>query len=133
MNLSLVDQGLLVGVNVLDRVLDRQDVAALRLVDPVDECREGGRLAAARGTRDENQALGKRGDLPEALGQPDVRQVRNLVGHQAQDGGGPLALVEEVRSEPAELGVLVAEVDLADEAELSAPLWRGGEDGAESE
>ena len=50
-DLALVDQRLLARVDVLDRVLDGDDVAALGLVDPVDQGRERRRLAAARRAR----------------------------------------------------------------------------------
>ena len=61
--LALVDDALLVVVQELDRVLDREDVLVARLVDLVDDRGERRRLARARRARDEHDAarlLGER-------------------------------------------------------------------------
>ena len=47
-DLALGDDRLGVGVEDLDRVLDREDVAGAPVVDPVDEGGDGGRLARSR-------------------------------------------------------------------------------------
>ena len=55
-DLALVDDAALVGVEDLDRVLDRDDVLAPRAVDVVDHRRERGRLARAGRAGDEHEA-----------------------------------------------------------------------------
>ena len=55
-DLALVDDRLPIGVQDLDRVLDRDDVLAARPVDVVEHRRERRRLARAGGAGDEDQA-----------------------------------------------------------------------------
>ena len=57
-------------VHELDRVLDREDVAVLVLVDVVDHRRERGRLARAGRAGDQHQAARLVGDLREDLRAP---------------------------------------------------------------
>ncbi len=55
--LALVEGGLLVLVHEFDRVLQRDHVDRLRLVDLVEDRGERGRLAAAGGAGDEDEAV----------------------------------------------------------------------------
>ena len=55
-HLALVDEAALVLVDVLDRILDREDVLAALGVDLVDHRRQRRRLAAAGRAGDEHQA-----------------------------------------------------------------------------
>ena len=66
-DLALVDQALLRLVHELDRVLDREDVAVLVLVDVVDHRRERGRLARAGRAGDQHQAARLVGQVGEDL------------------------------------------------------------------
>ena len=52
---ALVDDRQMVGVEDLDRILDRHDVRAARAVDAVEHRRERGRLAGAGGPGDEDE------------------------------------------------------------------------------
>ena len=54
-DLALVDDRPVIGVENLDRVLDRDDVRRARAVDVVDDRRERRRLARARRARDEDE------------------------------------------------------------------------------
>ena len=54
-DLALVDDRQVVGVEDLDRVLDRHDVRPARAVDAVEHRRERGRLAGAGGAGDEHE------------------------------------------------------------------------------
>ena len=51
------------GVHVLHRVLDRDDVVGVFLIDLVDDGREGGGFAAPRGAGDQDHAVAQVGDL----------------------------------------------------------------------
>jgi hypothetical protein len=110
--LALVDQRLLVLVDELDRILDRDDVRALCRVDVVDHRGERRRLARPGGPRHDDEAARQvaeaedRGRKPELLGRPD------LGGDHPEDGGDPVALLEDVAAEPGDAGDLVPEVDL---------------------
>ena len=55
--LSLMNRGQFVIVQELDRVLNGNDVASLRLVDVIEERREGGRLARSARTRNQDQPI----------------------------------------------------------------------------
>jgi hypothetical protein len=48
MHFALIDQGVLVAVNVLNRILNGQDVGVALGVDAIEHRGQGGRLAAAR-------------------------------------------------------------------------------------
>ena len=63
---------LLVGVQVLDRVLDRHDVARLGLVDLVDDRRQRGRLARPGRAGEQDQPALLVGDLADHGGQPEL-------------------------------------------------------------
>src|SRR5439155_26545040 len=67
-DLALVDDAALVGVQDLDRVLDRDDVQPARAVDVVDDGGESRRLARAGGTRAEDEAALFLGEAAYALG-----------------------------------------------------------------
>ena len=76
--LALVDEAALVGVQELDRVLDRHDVLVAGLVDLVDHSRQRGRLARAGGPGDEHEAARLARELVHDRGEPElVDRVRS--------------------------------------------------------
>ena len=79
-HLALVDQAALVLVEVLDRVLDREDVLVPLGVDLVDHRRERRRLAAAGRAGDEDQAARPLGQLGEHRRQPSSSKLRIFSG-----------------------------------------------------
>ena len=85
-DLSLIDGRKVVLVDVLDRVLQRQDVQGPRVVDPIDDRCQGGRLAGS----------GRAGDEHESAGEPghpfgDRRQTELVeVGIRRESFGGPM-------------------------------------------
>jgi len=113
-------------VYVLDGVLDREDVTSLGRVDPVDQGGQRGRFPAPGRSGDEDQALGVGRELPEAFRKTDVRQVGHFERDEPEDRAHPLALEEDIRSEAAERGILVAEVELLPLVEHGAPFRRQG-------
>ena len=52
-----MNRGQFVIVQELDRVLNGNDVASLRLVDVIEERRKGGRLARSARTRNQDQPI----------------------------------------------------------------------------
>ena len=73
--LALVDGRLLVEVQELDRVLDREDVVGARLVDQVDDRGERRRLARAGRTGDQHDAVLQRRDLVQRRRQAEARRA----------------------------------------------------------
>ena len=56
-DLALVDQALLIVVNELDRIFDRNDVVLAVSVDVIDHRRERGRFSRSCGPGDEHEAF----------------------------------------------------------------------------
>ena len=54
--LSLVHQAAVALVYELDRILDGEDVLGAAVIDVIEQCRQGGGLARARGACDQHQA-----------------------------------------------------------------------------
>ena len=98
--LALVDRALLVRVQELDRILDREDVIGARLVDQVDDRGERRRLARAGRSGHEHDAVLERGDVGERRRQIQLRERRNLRRDDAHDDRVGAALAEDVDAEP---------------------------------
>ena len=88
-HLALVDEAALVLVDVLDRILDREDVLVPLAVDLVDHRRERRRLAAAGRTGDEHEAARPLGERREHRRQPELVEAPDLLGNQPVDGARP--------------------------------------------
>ena len=123
---ALVDGGELVGVDELDRVLDRYYVHRTRLVHVLDDRGERRRLAAAGRPGHDNEAVRMVGDFLEDLGQAHGIDRRHLERHVAEGRADVLALNEGVDAETADVRDLVGEVGLQGLLEL--PLHRGRHD-----
>ena len=117
-DLTLVDDGLLVVVVVLDRVLDRDDVDVVVRVDVVQHRGQGGRLAAARRARDQHQAARPVAQIADGLRQPDLVEGEQPVGDQPGDERRVPALPEDRAAEAGALAVGLAEVGAPLLAEL---------------
>ena len=78
LHVALVHDAALRRVQVLDRVLDREDVLGALLVDQVHERRHRRRLAARRRAGDQHHALVEVGELRERVGQAQVFERRRL-------------------------------------------------------
>ena len=117
-HLALGDDRLLVRVQDLDRVLDRDDVDLLVGVDEVDQRGQGRRLAGAGGARDEHEATGLERELADHLGHTQLDERLGADGDAAEDQpGGPPRLVG-VDAEPPDAGQRVGEVRLVRPGEL---------------
>src|SRR6266545_127835 len=83
-HLSLIHNALLVVVEELDRVFNRDDVLATARVHVTDDCRERGRLAGAGRAGHQHQATTLLGECGDALRKPELREARNLARDQAE-------------------------------------------------
>jgi hypothetical protein len=116
-DLALVDDAGSVGMEDLDRVLDRDDVLAPRRVDVVDHRGERGRLSGAGGARDEDQAAVFLGQLLDTDGQAQVLEARHDLRDHAERERGRAALAEAVDAEAVQVRAHVGGVKLAGLAE----------------
>ena len=82
-DLTLVDGGQIVGVQVLDRVFDRHDMARTGMVDVVDHGCQGGRLSRARGSGDQDQASHFLGQTGDHLRKPELADGRGALSAPA--------------------------------------------------
>ena len=121
-HLALVHEALLGFVHELDRVLDREDVLVLVVVDVVDHRRERRRLAGARGARHQHHAAGLLRDVDEALAHAEVFHGQDLRRDRPEDGAGAAVLVEGIDAEAGDAGHLEGEVRLEELLEVLALL-----------
>ena len=121
-DLALVDDAAVVGVQELDRVLDRDDVLAAGAIDVVDERRKGRRLPRAGRAGDEYEAAPLLAQLADSLGQAQLLEVGHLGGDDSKGEGRRSALFEAVHAEACEVGRHVRGVELALLAEQLEPL-----------
>ena len=118
-HLALVDHRVLVGVQHLDRIFDRDDVALPRGVHVVDHRRERRGLPGTGETGDEHEAVllvGKRSDRGR---QRQRFEARDAGQHTTQHEPHPTALAERAHAESAESGDAVHEVGLVRGLELA--------------
>ena len=111
-HLALVDQAALVLVDVLDRILDREDVFAALGVDLVDHRGERRRLAAAGRAGHEHQAARPVGERRENRRQPELAEPLDRFGDDPIHGRNRPALVEDVAAEAREAADAEREVEL---------------------
>jgi hypothetical protein len=111
-DLPLVDERLLDRVHELDRVLDRQNMIAARLVDQVDHGSQRRGLPGARWARDQHQPLAQPGELPHRARKIQLVRRRDLRGDHAEHRTGPPVLLEQVAPEPRQPRHLVGEVEI---------------------
>jgi hypothetical protein len=124
-DLALVDDAPLVAVHELDRVLDRDDVAAALAVDLVEHRRERGALARPRGPGDEHEPARLLGHLRHHRRQPELAERLDHERHLPHGQRHAAALLERVAAEAGELRDAEREVELV--LLLEALLLRVGE------
>jgi hypothetical protein len=113
-------------VSSLDRILDRDDVLPAGAVHVVDDRRERRRLSGARGARDENESAVLLGQAPDAGGQREIPEVRDLARNHAESDRNGAALPEAVDAEPRQSLRRKCAVQLAGLEERLQPLRRLG-------
>ena len=126
-HLALVDQAALVLMDVLDRILDREDVlvAALSLILSIIAASVVD-LPLPVGPVTSTSPRGRSASVGEHLRQAEVLEAFDLLGNQPVDGADGAALVEDVRAEPGDAADAEREVEL--ERLLEALLLRVGHD-----
>src|SRR3546814_11039543 len=102
---ALVDQALLRGVHEFDRILDREDVAVLGLVDVVDHRRQRGRLARAGRAGHQDQALRLVDQVLEDLRAAQVLEGEHPGRNGAEYRAGAAVLFDRVDPEAGQAGV----------------------------
>jgi hypothetical protein len=100
-DLDLLDDRPPVLMFVLDRVLDRDDVAGLAAVDLVHQRRQRRRLPRACGAPHEHEPAGQLREMLDRRGQRQRRQPRHEAREGADRGGGTSALAMQVDAEAA--------------------------------
>ena len=95
-DLSLVDHGQLVGMQVFDRVFDGHDVQALFRINLVDDRREGRRFSGARRARNKHKTTGFVGKLHNAVRDAKLIEGSHGKRNAAKRTGHGAALVIQV-------------------------------------
>ena len=111
--LALHDLGARAPVHELDRILEREDVERLALVDLADHRRQRRGLAGARGPGHEHQAVGEPPELRKHAREPQLRHARHRLRDDAAHSGQPPAPVEDVHAKAARSLGLVAKIHRA--------------------
>ena len=112
-DLSLVDDAALVGMDDLDRVLDRDDVLGAGLVDVADDRRERGRLAGAGRARDEHKPVLHVGEATNSRRHVQVLEAGDAARDEAHGDRDRAALPEGVHTKARLLIRLVRGVELS--------------------
>jgi hypothetical protein len=99
-------------VDVFDRVLDGDDVAAPVAVDQIDQCRERGRLARSGGAGHQDQPLVPQRQVAQHRREAEVLDGRDLPRDHPQRHRGQPALGERVATDPGVLAPREREVVL---------------------
>ena len=130
-DLALVDDATLVGMEDLDRVLDRDDVLRPGLVHVVDHRGEGRRLSRARGAGDEDEAAVLLGERLDDGRDAELLERGNVLRDDAEGEARGPALAVGVDAEAREILVLVGDVEVAARLEGRTPLGGAGADDVE--
>jgi hypothetical protein len=121
-DLALVHQTLDVLVNELDRIFDRDDVVGAVLVDEVDHRRERCRLAGARRSGHDHEALRQPAEIHARLRQSQLLGGDDLDRDLAHDAADAVPVLEHVHAEAREAGDFVGEVRIAQLGEVLLAL-----------
>jgi hypothetical protein len=121
-DLALVDGCLVVLEDVLDRVLDRDDVHLLALVDVLQHRGDGRRLAGAGDAREEDEPLRREGHVAQGGRQVQVLELLDVARDESGRDRRLAARHEDIHAEAVLLVVVVCEVHrplLAEDVELT--------------
>ena len=111
-DLALVDDRLLVRVQELDRVLDREDMVRRIFVAVVDQRRQRRRLAGTCRAHHQDKTALEHHEIAQHVRQPERLQLRHVRGDVTEHDRRIAALEEDVDTEPAEPGFRDRKVDL---------------------
>ena len=110
--LALVDETVFVGMDVLDRVLDREDVRVPLRVDLVDHRGKRRALSAPGRPGHQHQPPGPLGQPFDHPREPQLPRAQDHVWDQPVDGRDRTALTEDVAPEPADPADAEGEIEL---------------------
>ena len=110
--LALVDDALLVAVQELDRVLDREDVLVALLVDPVDHRGERRRLTGPGRPGNEHEAARLVREVEQHRRQAELLELGDIRRNRPHDRANRRPLEERVHAEAGLVRDCVREVDL---------------------
>ena len=110
-DLALVDDGLLVAEHVFDRILEREDVAGPLRVAQVEHRCDGGRLARAGRTDDQDESALLHDDLAHHRRQVERVDRRDVAGDVANDDGDRTTLLEGGQPETSDAADAEAAVE----------------------
>ena len=127
-DLALVDDAAAVGMEDLDRILDRDDVLVACPVDVVEHRREGRRLARAGRARDEHEAAVLVREPLHARGHAELVEAGHFARNDAEGERGGAALPEHVDPEPGQPFGGVGDVEVARLVERAQALGREARD-----
>jgi hypothetical protein len=111
-NFTLIDQTVLVRMDVLDRVLDRQNVVLTLGIDLVDHRGECRGLAAAGRAGDQHEAARALGQHGQHRRQPELAERPDLFRDEPVDCGNSAPLVEDVAPESCQAADTEREIEL---------------------
>src|SRR5437868_9726492 len=111
MQLPLMNCRILVAVQEIDRILDRDDVIKLRFVNQIDNRRERRALAAAGRTSDQHDTVLHLDNLAQLLRQTKVFEARRARRNHAHYDRVGSALLENVDSKSVYSGQAKRNVD----------------------
>src|SRR5438876_10786303 len=83
-------------VEKLDRIFNGYDVADLLLINTIEQCGQGRRLARSPGASHQHDPFAQIGDFFEANGKIQRREARNGCRDHTHDDGATAALNENV-------------------------------------
>ena len=103
-NLDLLDDALVMGVLVFDRIFNRDDVLRIARVDRVHQRRHGCGFSRSRRAAHEHQAMRQTGQLFHLCRKPQRRQVRRFGRQRANGHCRPAAFAMEIHAKAAQIG-----------------------------
>jgi len=107
---ALVDGAEFVGVDEFDRVLDRDDVILVLLVDVLDHRGQRRRFSGAGRSGDDHQPVGMIAEVFQGIGQAHLFDRRNFQRHESHHRADQAALNEGIDAEAGVAGNFVREV-----------------------
>jgi len=129
-NFDLLDHAAQVGVLVLDRVFDGDDVAGFAAIDFVHESGDGGGLSGAGGASDEDQSAGQAAESFDCGREVEFVERWNACRERAHGGRGVSFLAMQVDAESADAGDTVGRVgDVVLAVLLQGARDESGQDG----
>ena len=112
-NFPLLDQTALAVMNKFHRIFKRQNMAIKMLIEVPHHCRQGGRLAAARRSGDQQQTTLFRQQFAQRRRGAEHIQTRALFRKETQHQRYPTRMGEGAGAQPRTAGQVQRKVNLA--------------------